>query len=137
MAPALPTLLSLLVASIPVVITTTYTNAIYATGHPKIVLALMFLYTTLTWGIGLPMIHYFGYVGIAITVCLITYLTFPLVLYALRRVVIVDTLGMVWRPVVSSLIMGVAVYFLRVTFVDGLWSLVSRPLLLGSLSIQV
>jgi hypothetical protein len=71
------------------------------------------------------MIHYFGYVGIAITVCLITYLTFPLVLYALRRVVIVDTIGMVWRPFVSSLIMGVAVYFLRVAFVDGLWSLIA------------
>jgi O-antigen/teichoic acid export membrane protein len=123
--PALPTLLWFLVAAIPVVITTTYTNAIYATGHPKIVLALMFLYTTLTWGIGLPMIHYFGYVGIAVTVCVITYLTFPLVLYALRKVVIVDTFGMVWRPFVASLIMGGLVYVLRVSFVDGLWSLIA------------
>lgn len=122
--PALPTLLWFLVAAIPVVITTTYTNAIYATGHPKIVLALMFLYTTLTWGIGLPMIHYFGFVGIAMTVCLITYLTFPLVLYALSRVVRVDTFGMVTRPFVASLLMGVVVYFIRLKFVDGLWSLV-------------
>jgi teichuronic acid exporter len=123
--PALPTLLWFLVAAIPVVITTTYTNAIYATGHPKIVLALMFLYTAMTWGIGLPMIHYFGYVGIAITVCVITYVTFPLVLAALRRVVIVDTFGMVWRPFISSIIMGVAVYFLRTAFVDGFWSLIA------------
>ncbi|MFH2019695.1 MAG: oligosaccharide flippase family protein, partial [bacterium] len=54
--PALPTLLWFLVAAIPVVITTTYTNAIYATGHPKVVLSLMVLYTALTWGIGLPLI---------------------------------------------------------------------------------
>jgi O-antigen/teichoic acid export membrane protein len=110
------------------VITTTYTNAIYATGHPKTVLALMFLYTALTWGIGLPLLHYFGFVGIAITVCLITYLTFPLVLLALRKVVIVDTWGMVWRPLISSLLMGVVVYILRVQFVHGLWSLIGAIL---------
>lgn len=123
--PALPTLLWFLVAAIPVVITTTYTNAIYATGHPKIVLALMFLYTTLTWGIGLPMIHYFGYVGIAMTVCIITYLTFPLVLQALKRVVVVDTFGMVWRPFLSSLIMGGVIVLIRASFVHGLWTLVA------------
>ena len=122
--PALPTLLWFLVAAVPVVITTTYTNAIYATGHPKIVLSLMALYTALTWGIGLPMIHYFGYVGIAMTVAIITYLTFPLVLLALRRVVRVDTFAMCWRPFVSSLIMGGAILLIRTNFIHGLWSLI-------------
>ena len=122
--PALPTLLWFLVAAVPVVITTTYTNAIYATGHPKIVLALMVLYTTMTWGIGLPMIHYLGFVGIAITVAIITYTTFPLVLMALRKVVIVDTFGMVWRPFVASLLMGGVVMVVRDNYVDGLWSLI-------------
>lgn len=122
--PALPTLLWFLIAAVPVVITTTYTNAIYATGHPKIVLALMVLYTALTWGIGLPMIHYLGFVGIAITVCIITYATFPLVLMALRRVVVVDTFAMVWRPFVASLLMGAVVYFVTNQFVDGLFSLI-------------
>jgi len=123
--PALPTLLWFLVAAIPVVITTTYTNAIYATGHPKIVLSLMALYTALTWGIGLPLIHYLGYVGIAITVCIITYTTFPLVLYALGKVVSVDTFGMIWRPFSASLIMGTFVYFVVSNYVHGLTSLVA------------
>jgi PST family polysaccharide transporter len=122
--PALPTLLWFLVAAIPVVITTTYTNAIYATGHPKIVLSLMVLYTALTWGIGLPMIRYFGYVGIAMTVCLITYLTFPLVIYALKKVVVVDTWGMVWRPLLASILMGGIVLIVRDTMVHGLLSLI-------------
>lgn len=121
--PALPTLLWFLVAAIPVVITTTYTNAIYATGHPKLVLSLMALYTVMTWGIGLPLIHYVGYVGIAITVCAITYLTFPLVLWALKRVVDVDTFGATWRPLLASLLMGLAVYFLRLRFVHSLSTL--------------
>lgn len=122
--PALPTLLWFLVAAIPVVITTTYTNAIYATGHPKIVLALMCLYTAMTWGIGLPMIHYFGYVGIAMTVCLITYTTFPLVLLALKKVVIVETFAMVWRPFIASLIMGGLVYLSR-GYIHGLYTLIA------------
>ncbi len=121
--PALPTLLWFLVAAIPVMITTTYTNAIYATGHPKSVLALMALYTILTWGIGLPMIHWLGYVGIAITVCIITYVTFPLVLYALRRVVVVDTFGTIWRPLISSFLMGIFIYFVRLHVVGNIWSL--------------
>lgn len=121
--PALPALLWFLIAAIPVVITTTYTNAIYATGHPKLVLSLMVLYTAMTWGIGLPLIHYVGYVGIAITVCAITYLTFPLVLWALKKVVDVDTFGTTWRPLVSSLMMGVVVYFVRIRFVHSTWSL--------------
>jgi O-antigen/teichoic acid export membrane protein len=127
--PALPTLLWFLVAAIPVVITTTYTNAIYATGHPKLVLSLMALYTAMTWGIGLPLIHYLGFVGIAITVCIITYTTFPLVLLALRRVVTVDTWGMVWRPFVSSLLMATLVMFICNSYVHGLWSLVGAILI--------
>lgn len=126
--PALPTLLWFLVAAVPVMITTTYTNAIYATGHPKIVLSLMALYTAMTWGIGLPMIRYFGYVGIAMTVCLITYTTFPLVLYALKKVVVVDTFGMVIRPLVASMLMGVLVFIVEQSFVHGLLSLVAAIL---------
>lgn len=123
--PALPTLLWFLAAAIPVVITTTYTNAIYATGHPKIVLSLMVLYTTLTWGLGLPLIKFFGYQGIAITVFIITYLTFPLVLYALRRVVQIDTFIHTIRSLLASLIMGVTIYFLSSIFVDGIYSLLA------------
>lgn len=121
--PALPTLLWFLTAAIPVVITTTYTNAIYATGHPKVVLALMTLYTALTWGLGLPLIHYFGFVGIAITVFIITYATFPLVLLALRRVVQVDTFPHIIRSFIASLMMGIVVYLLNINYVDGIFSL--------------
>jgi O-antigen/teichoic acid export membrane protein len=83
----------------------------------------MALYTVMTWGIGLPLIHYVGFVGIAITVCAITYLTFPLVLWALKRVVDVDTFGTTWRPLLASLLMGLAVYFLRLRFVHSLSTL--------------
>lgn len=121
--PAFTTLLWFLLAAIPVVITTTYTNAIYAIGRPKVVLALMFLYTAMTWGIGLPLIRAIGYQGIAITVTLITYTTFPLVVRELNKVVRVETWGMTWRPFLSSLIMGTVVWYLSAYYVTGLLSL--------------
>ncbi len=112
-----------LLAAVPVVITTTYTNALYAIGRPKVVLALMVLYTVLTWGIGLPLIRILGYQGIAVTVAIITYTTFPLVLREINRVVAINTLGMTWRPLFASLLMGITVYGFTLTFVHGLLSL--------------
>lgn len=121
--PALSTLLWFLLAAVPVVITTTYTNALYALGRPKVVLALMGLYTAMTWGIGLPLIRWVGYQGIAITVTLITYTTFPLVLRELNKVVPVATLANTWRPLVASLGMGIVVYLGEQFFVHNLLSL--------------
>jgi UDP-N-acetylglucosamine:LPS N-acetylglucosamine transferase len=62
------------------------------------------------------------------TVCLITYTTFPLVLYALKKVVVVDTFGMVIRPLVASMLMGVLVFVVEQSFVHGLLSLLAAIL---------
>lgn len=122
--PALTPLLYFLLAAIPVAITTTYTNALYAIGRPKVVLKLMFIYTALTWGIGLPLIRVVGYSGISLTVAIITYLTIPLVISELSKVVKIDTLSIVWRPLLASLIMGIPTYFLSSRLVHGLPSLI-------------
>lgn len=121
--PAYPTLMWFLLAAVPVVITTTYTNAIFATGYPKRVLWLMVLYTAMTWGIGIPLIRILGFSGIAITVAVITYLTLPIVLRMLNRIVRVDTWSVTWRPLTAALLMGGAVYLFRLAFVTDIWSL--------------
>lgn len=130
--PALSTLLWFLLAAVPVVITTTYTNALYALGKPKVVLALMALYTTMTWGIGLPLIRLIGYQGIAITVALITYLTFPIVIKQLNKVVEVETFNSIYRPLLASLIMGGLIYFLTPIMVHSLLTLFG-VILIGAL----
>lgn len=127
--PALTTLLWFLLAAVPVVITTTYTNALYALGRPKVVLLLMLLYTSMTWVIGLPLIRLVGYEGIAITVTIITYATFPLVVRELNKVVIVETWSMIARPLTASMFMGVAIYFMTQYFVTGLLTLVATILI--------
>ncbi|GAB4027636.1 MAG: lipopolysaccharide biosynthesis protein [Candidatus Microgenomates bacterium] len=127
--PALTTLIFFLLSAIPVFITTTYTNALYALGRPKVVLKLMVLYTVLTWGIGLPLIRWVGYSGIAITVASITYITLPLVIREINKIVSLDTWSMVKRPLLSSLFMGTITYFGVTTYVSDLVTLIAAILL--------
>lgn len=108
--PALATLLIFLAGAFPIIITTTYTNALYALGRPKVVLLLMTLYTVLTWGLGAPLIYRYGFVGIAIAGFIITYVTLPVVVREMNKVVRVDTWAQVKKPILASMIMAAVTY---------------------------
>lgn len=121
--PALPTLLFFLAGAFPIIVTTTYTNALYALGKPKVVLALMGLYTTLTWGIGAPLIWKYGFVGIAIAGVIITYSTLPIVVRELNKVVKVNTFDNLKKPLFASIIMAAVVYVVNKAITDSLLTL--------------
>ncbi len=108
--PSLPTLLLFLAGAYPIIITTTYTNALYALGKPKVVLALMTLYTILTWLLGAPLIYKYGFVGIAIAGFCITYATLPIVVWQMNKVVTVSTWDSLKKPLLASAIMAVVTY---------------------------
>lgn len=127
--PALPTLLIFLAGAFPIIVTTTYTNALYALGRPKVVLTFMAIYTVLTWGLGAPLIYKFGFVGIAIAGFVITYLTLPFVVRAMNQVVTVDTWGMLKKPVFASLGMTLVIYPLNQYLTRDLWTLAITILL--------
>jgi len=129
--PALPTLLFFLAGAFPIIITTTYTNALYALGKPKVVLALMALYTVLTWGLGAPLIYKFGFVGIAIAGFIITYTTLPIVVREMNKVVEVDTWLQIKKPILASVIMS------AVTYVANLYLTTSLTTLILTISIGV
>lgn len=131
--PALPTLLLFLAGAFPIIVTTTYTNALYALGKPKVVLLLMLLYTTATWGLGAPLIYLYGYVGIAIAGLLITYLTLPIVLAQMNKVVHIDTWSCIKKPLLGSMVMAIFCYFISIVFVNSLFSLIS--VIIGSMFI--
>ena len=122
--PALPTLLLFLAGAFPIIITTTYTNALYALGRPKVVLTFMAVYTVLTWGLGAPLIYKFGFMGIAIAGLIITYVTLPFVVAALNRLVPVETWNSVKKPLLASLIMGIVTYYINSIYTHSLLSLV-------------
>ncbi|MFZ2200154.1 MAG: oligosaccharide flippase family protein [Microgenomates group bacterium] len=121
--PALPTLLLFLAGAFPIIITTTYTNALYALGRPKVVLSLMGIYTVLTWALGAPLIYKYGYVGIAMAGLIITYVTLPIVVGALNNLVKVDTWDSVKKPLLASLIMGAVTYYINLIFTHSLLTL--------------
>lgn len=122
--PALATLLFFLAVAFPVIISTTYTNALYALGKPKIVLYFMIIYTVLTWGLGAPLILQFGYVGIAIAGMIITYATLPFVIYHTRKVVPVETFKSLKKPAFASIIMAATVYLVNMTITNSLSTLI-------------
>ena len=127
--PALPTLLLFLAGAFPIIVTTTYTNALYALGRPKVVLAFMAIYTVLTWGLGAPLIYKFGYVGIAMAGLIITYATLPFVVRALNNLVPVETWASVKKPLLASLIMGAVTYYINSIFTHSLLTLIFTTLL--------
>jgi PST family polysaccharide transporter len=127
--PALPTLLLFLSGAFPIIVTTTYTNALYALGRPKVVLTFMAIYTVLTWGLGAPLIYKFGYVGIAIAGLIITYITLPFVVRALNDLVPVETWASVKKPVFASVIMGITTYYVNAVFTHSLLTLVMTTLI--------
>ncbi len=122
--PALTTLLIFLAGAFPIIITTTYTNALYALGRPKIVLMFMTIYTVLTWGLGAPLIYKYGFVGIAIAGLVITYVTLPFVVRALNNLVPVETWNSVKRPLLASAIMGGVTYYINSIYTHSLLSLI-------------
>lgn len=122
--PALTTLLLFLAGAFPIIVTTTYTNALYALGRPKIVLLFMTVYTTLTWGLGAPLIYKFGYVGIAMAGLVITYLTLPFVVRALNDLVPVETWNSVKKPLLASLVMAGVTYYVNAIFTHSLLTLI-------------
>jgi PST family polysaccharide transporter len=121
--PALPTLLIFLAGAFPIIVTTTYTNALYALGRPKVVLTFMAIYTVSTWALGAPLIYKFGFVGIAIAGFVITYTTLPFVIHAMRQVVAVDTWGAVRKPIVASLGMAIITVFVNRGLTHDIWTL--------------
>ncbi len=123
--PALPTLLLFLAGAFPIIVTTTYTNALYALGRPKIVLLFMVVYTAMTWGLGLPLIHRYGFVGIAIAGLIITYTTLPFVVYAMNRVVHVETWNSVKKPLYAALVMSAVTYLANRVITHDLVTLVA------------
>lgn len=122
--PSLPTLLFFLAGAFPIIVTTTYTNALYALGRPKVVLLLMCLYTVLTWGLGAPLIYKYGFVGIAVAGLIITYTTLPLVVREMNKLVPVATWVNLNKPLVASAVMAVLVWGMVQLFVTSLPTLI-------------
>ncbi len=104
-------------------ISTPLTNALNAIGKIKITLYLMIFWTVATWIFTPIFILILGFNGVSMASALIA-VSVILVVYIVRRHVDFDVVKSVKQPVVSSLIMGLIIYFLSKNVILNIFSLI-------------
>lgn len=121
-APALPAFYLFSLSTFWATLSTTFTNALNAIGQIKITLKLMVFWTILTWVLTPILTIYFGFIGVAISSSIIS-MTSILTIILLKKFVAVSIWSNIWQPLVSSIVMGVLVFYLSKVLVSNIWSL--------------
>ncbi|MCL5069290.1 MAG: oligosaccharide flippase family protein, partial [Actinobacteria bacterium] len=98
-------------------------NVLDATGKVKTTLKLMVLWTALIWILTPLLIYIYNYNGVAIASFIVT-LTIFITIYLVKKVVNFHFLKSIYKPFISSLIMGIIVYFGAKIFVNNLFTLI-------------
>lgn len=98
------------------VLSTTFTNALNATGHIKTTLKLMIMWTVLTWVLTPLLVLNFGFTGVAGASFLISFTSIVTVVL-FKRVVKVEVIRSIYLPVVSSSVMATVVYLFSILLV--------------------
>lgn len=98
-------------------------NVLDATGKVKTTLRLMVLWTILIWILTPISIHFYGYNGVSVASFLVT-ITIIYTVYLVKRIVNFGFLSSIIKPLVSSVVMGIAVYIFSNLFTKDLFSLV-------------
>lgn len=109
-------------------ISTPLTNALNAIGKIKITLYLMVFWTIATWVMTPLFIIMYGFNGVSFASALISF-SVVIVIYLVRRYVKFDIFKATIYPLVSSIVMGLAVYFLSSIFVTSILTLIFMILL--------
>lgn len=109
-------------------ISTPLTNALNAIGKIRVTLYLMVFWTVATWVITPLFIVMYGFNGVSFASALIS-LSVVIVIYLVRRYVKFDVFKATIYPLVSSIVMGLAIYFLASIFVTSILTLLLMILL--------
>ena len=84
----------------------TFFSLFYAVGKPRYGLWFTVLYGVLDWGIGVPLVLWLGFEGIAVRTVVVAFVTLPLLLRVARRIVPVRPLRQVVRPALAAAVAG-------------------------------
>lgn len=105
-------------------ISTPLTNALNAIGKIKTTLYLMIFWTVATWILTPIFILILGFNGVSMASALIA-VSVILVVYIIKRYVDFNVIQAIKQPVVSSLIMGLIIYFLSKNIIVNISSLIA------------
>ncbi len=106
-APALPLLYLFSLNTAIAAISTTFTNVLFAIGRPQVVLRLMIFWVIITWGLTVPLISKFGYLGVGLASLFVS-LTSLSTIYFVKREINVNIGKNIFGPLISSLFMFVS-----------------------------
>lgn len=104
--PALPLLYLFGINAIFSAISTTFTNALFATGRPKIVLKFMVFWTGATWLLTYPLVVKFGYVGVGMASALVASTSLATIYFVKKEIPI-----SVGKNVLGPLAMSILMFF--------------------------
>lgn len=120
--PALLSLSLFAISSALSSVSTPLTNALNAIGKVKVTLYLMVFWTLATWILTPFSIAFFGYNGVAFAAALIS-LSLFIVIYISKKYIQFDVFKIIYSPIFSSIVMGIAIYFVSQYVVGNLFTL--------------
>ena len=112
-------------------------NVLDATGKVKTTLKLMIVWTVLTWSLTLFFIRVYGFNGVAIASFLVTTTIFVTIHLVKKNVVDFQFIKSIYKPIISSVIMGIFLYFSLALFVNSMLLLIIFGILSGMLYLAV
>src|SRR6185369_5412999 len=88
-----------------------FTNFLNAIGRIGITLKLMVMWTILEWLMSPLLTLYFNIYGVAIAQSIIAFTSIiPIIIVV--RMIKVDVIAQIWRPLIAAIIMGLITYFI-------------------------
>lgn len=106
--PALPVLYFFAINSIFSAISTTLTNALFATGKQKTVLKLMIFWTSATWILTFPLVATFGFNGVAIASAIVS-VSSLITIYFVKKQIPISVGKNILGPLFISILMFIIV----------------------------
>lgn len=103
--PALTSFYFFVVASAVAGLTTPLTNTLNAVGRIRTTLFFMVVWTTLTWALAIVGLKIFGFNGVAIALCVISF-TIIWVLYEVKKIVQFSFWAQIWSAMAGILVQG-------------------------------
>lgn len=120
--PALPMIYLFAINAFWSAISTSFTNFLNAIGRIGITLKLMVMWTILEWLMSPLLTVFFNIYGVAIAQSVIAFTSIIPIIIVVRMIKI-DVIAQVWKPLLAAIIMGVLTYFVATVVVTNFLTL--------------
>lgn len=121
--PALPLLYLFAINAIFSAVSTTFTNTLFAVGHPKIVLKFMTFWTAATWLLTVPLVFKFGYIGVGIASAVVAASSVATI-YFVKKELQISVGKNIVGPLFTSIIMFFLVKSIEVSLPKNIFSII-------------